>query len=384
MISEIQNEFTTRSLSFSRSSDPLPKKSKGEIPVTDKIKPNNSEVLSTVLECVDELLPAFSEGEAKEKLSEAISEKLDTLNRHNDILRKLQLEELEILKSFDKICRKHNLRYYIVGGTLIGAVRHKGFIPWDDDIDVSMPRKDFNKFLKIAKEELPSDLFLQNQKTEKKCYFFYAKLRKNGTYFPEEKFEHTSMHKGIFIDIFPLDYVPSSKVLQKLLFKAMSMLTGFICSKEKTTEFLYKNMSLPFIVGMRIIQCILPKFFLMWMRNLLSKVANLLSNKKQVASLSGFHGYPQEVAPTEFWGEGTDILFEGFTAKAPSKYHELLTHMFADYMTLPPEEERVNHNLDFDKVIFEGCTPEDYKPKFRRKRSHRYYGCDYDILPNKE
>ena len=307
-----------------------------------------------------------------------------TTEHNNTILRKLQLEELEILKVLDEICRKHNLRYYVVGGTLIGAVRHKGFIPWDDDIDVSMPRADFDRFMKIAKDELPADFFLQNRKTEKNCYFYYAKLRASGTYFPEDKFEHTPIHKGIFIDIFPLDYAPSSSLLQKLLFKGMSMLTGFICSKEKTTEFLYKNMSLPFIVSMRLLQCILPKFFLLWLRNMLGKFSNLVSDKKYVASLSGFHGYPQEVAPMDYWGDGVDIEFEGYTVKAPSKYHELLTHMFGDYMTLPPEEDRINHNIDFDKVIFEGCTAEDYKPKFRRKRSHRYYSCDYDIIPNKE
>ncbi len=315
--------------------------------------------------------------ELKAEISQVISEKVEAENERNKIMRKLQLEELEILKYFDSFCRDNNLRYYIVGGSLIGAVRHKGFIPWDDDIDVSMPREDFDKLIKIAKEKLSKDCFLQNQKTEKGCYFYYAKLRRNGTYFGEDKFEHLPLHKGIFIDIFPLDFVPASGALQKIFFKLFSCLGGFICSKEMTTEFLYKNMSLPFIVTFRLLQCILPKKLLMGIRKLLGKLSNALSNKKYMASLSGFHGYPKEVCESELWGNGVDIEFENTTVRAPSQYEKLLTHMFGNYMELPPVEERVNHNVETEKIIFEGCTPEDYKPKIKRKRSHCYYSTDY-------
>lgn len=318
----------------------------------------------------------FLETSLKESLAKAIEEQ----EEKNRVLRRLQLTELEILRELDRVCRKHNLRYYVVGGTLIGAVRHKGFIPWDDDIDVSMPRKDFDKLCKIAKEEFSGDFFLQTRKTEKNCYFYYAKLRKNGTYFGEDKFEHTTLHKGIFMDIFPLDYIPKNKALQKIFFRGFSLLTGFICSKEKTTEFLYKNMSLPFIVIFRLLQCILPKCLLLAMRSFIGKISNALADKSLLASLSGFHGYPGEIAPEKWWGEGCDIEFEGLTVRAPSEYHTLLTHMFGDYMQLPPEEERINHSVEPEKIIFDGVTEEDYKPKIKRKRSHRYYNCDYDIV----
>ncbi|MDO5124203.1 MAG: LicD family protein [Eubacteriales bacterium] len=343
---------------------------------------NKEEISAFAAQLVaDKLSSGKDNGELRAEIEAKINEKIAHETERNQIMRKLQLEELEILRYFDAFCREHKLHYYIVGGTLIGAVRHKGFIPWDDDIDVSMPRKDFDRLLKIAEEKLSPDYFLQNQKTEKGCYFYYAKLRKNGTYFGEDKFEHLPLHKGIFIDIFPLDFLPSQSILQKLSFKAFSLLGGFICSKEKTTEFLYKNMSLPFIVTFRILQCLLPKWFLLSFRKFLGKLLNLLSNKKYLASLSGFHGYPQEVCPAELWGEGVDIEFEGTTVRAPSEYHRLLTHMFGDYMVLPPEEDRVNHSVETDKIRFSGCTNEDYKPKIKRKRSHRYYSVDYDVYP---
>lgn len=347
---------------------------------------NISELVNTTADCSMKVLAgALSDTGDRRNFEKALKQKLtDQLTAQNEqtqILRKLQLTELEILCELDRVCRKHNLTYYIVGGTLIGAVRHSGFIPWDDDIDVSMPRKDFDKLCKIAKEEFSSEYFLQTHKTDKKCYFFYAKLRKNGTYFGEDKFEHTHLHKGIFMDIFPLDYIPDNKALQKLFFRGFSCLTGFICSKEKTSEFLYKNMSLPFIVTFRLLQCILPKFLLLGLRALLAKLSNGLSRKHLLASLSGFHGYPMEIAPADWWGDGCDIEFEGVTVKAPKEYHTLLTHMFGDYMQLPPEEERINHNVEPDKIIFEGVSKEDYNPKIKRKRSHRYYSCDYDIYP---
>ncbi len=300
-----------------------------------------------------------------------------TDNSTNPVLRKLQLTELEILIEFDRICRKHGLRYYIVGGTLIGAVRHGGFIPWDDDIDVSMPRKDFSKLCKIANEELGKDYFLQTRKTDKKCQFHYAKLRKNGTYFGEEKFEHTAFHKGIFMDIFPLDYIPENKLLQKLIFGSFGLMSGLISSKEKSDEYLFKGRNKALVFLLRCIRFSNPKFVLRGLRTFIAKVSNLLSNKKLLASLSGFHGYPKEMSPEKWWGEGCGIDFEGISVTAPAEYETLLTHMFGDYMELPPEEERINHSVNSDKIIFEGVSPEDYMPKARKKRR----GCDYIITP---
>ncbi|MBE6738522.1 MAG: LicD family protein [Ruminococcaceae bacterium] len=296
----------------------------------------------------------------------------------NSILKKLQLEELGLLTELDRVCRKHKLNYYIVGGTLIGAVRHKGFIPWDDDIDVSMPRKDFNKLCKLSKTEFGEKYFFQTHKTEKNCSFHYAKLRKNGTYFGEEKFEHQSFHKGIFMDIFPLDYIPENKLLQKLLFKGFGLFSGLISSKDKSDEYLFKNKSGLFVFILKCIRCITPKFLLQAFRSLLTKLSNLLANKKLLASFSGFHGYPKEIAPALWWADGTELTFEGKSVMAPKEYKTLLTHMFGDFMELPPEEERITHNVDLQKIVFDGATVEDYKPKINKKRIRKN---EYKVTP---
>lgn len=348
------------------------------------ISEKNNFLVSAAVETAFDVCKSYIQNENHDEIKKCIEERLtDALTKKQESdskLRKLQKTELEILMELDRVCRKHNLRYYIVGGTLIGAARTGGFIPWDDDIDVSMPREDFDKLLTL-KNEFSSKFFLQTHKTEKECYFFYAKLRKNGTYFGEDKFEHTGIHKGIFMDIFPLDFISDKSIIQKLCFKSFSLINAFICSKKKTSEFLYKNMSLPFIVTFRLIQCMLPLPLLYGLRSLTAKLTKALSNKRLVASLAGFHGYPKEIAPFELWAEGTDIEFEGKTVRAPKEYKALLTHMFGDYMQLPPVEERVNHTVADENIIFEGVTAEDYKPKFKRKRSHRYYGVDYDIVP---
>ena len=123
-----------------------------------------------------------------------------------EILRKAQLIMLDMLIEFDAICEKHQLQYWLDSGTLLGAVRHQGFIPWDDDIDLSMPVEDYNKFLNIAQSELSSDIFFQTSQTDKNFKFDYIKLRSNKASIVEfhEKDKDINYHQGVFVDIFPM------------------------------------------------------------------------------------------------------------------------------------------------------------------------------------
>ena len=123
-------------------------------------------------------------------------------------LRDVQLVELEILIKFAEICEKNNLRYFLDGGTLLGAIRHKGFIPWDDDIDLGMPREDYEKFMEVGQRELGNDYFVQHRATDRNCPFDFMKIRKQNTVFLEWNKRNIEMHHGIFIDVFPYDKLP--------------------------------------------------------------------------------------------------------------------------------------------------------------------------------
>lgn len=122
------------------------------------------------------------------------------------VLREAQLIMLDMLVEFDAICTKHNLKYWLDSGTLLGAVRHQGFIPWDDDIDLSMPVEDYLKFQEIAQNELSDNIFFQTKKTDEKFLFDYIKLRSNRASIVEfhEKDKEIAYHQGVFVDIFPM------------------------------------------------------------------------------------------------------------------------------------------------------------------------------------
>ena len=120
-------------------------------------------------------------------------------------LKKLHIVEVEILDEIDRVCKKNNIEYFLIGGTLLGAIRHKGFIPWDDDLDVGMTRENYEKFINIAPNELDSKYYLDNFKTNTNCHLPFSKIRKNNTTMDEEATKNFNNHKGIFVDIFPFD-----------------------------------------------------------------------------------------------------------------------------------------------------------------------------------
>ena len=128
----------------------------------------------------------------------------------NSKLRKVQLTELEILEKIDEICKKNNINYFLIGGTLLGDVRHKGFIPWDDDIDIGMLREDYEKFINVCLKNgaLGKDYYLHCNESDDDYFIPFIKVKKNNTTFAEKNIENINTHKGIFLDIFPYDNVP--------------------------------------------------------------------------------------------------------------------------------------------------------------------------------
>ena len=130
--------------------------------------------------------------------------------------RKMQLLELDMLVELDKVCRKHNIKYSMFGGTLLGAIRHKGFIPWDDDIDVVMLREEYDKFKKHIDELDSSICYFQDNDTDPEYRWGYGKLRRTNTKFVRVGQEHLKCKTGIFIDVFPLDDIPKSPIGQMI------------------------------------------------------------------------------------------------------------------------------------------------------------------------
>lgn len=254
-------------------------------------------------------------------------------------VREMQNVLLEMLKAIDGVCAKYGLRYYLHGGTLLGAVRHGGFIPWDDDADISMPRVDYEKFLEVAKSELATDYFVQDYRTEKYGRFVFAKLRKNGTAYKNEHHAHIKMHQGIFVDIFPLDELPQNRIKAWCLWNVpyfFERLTAFSSARLpkalKVMEPLQKIWQLLFS----------PSFFAM----LSCKSAIRFSGKGDGSRWLVTHDPNRRnpisnSEPIVDYEPAMRMNFEGCELCVPGGYAHLLKHWYGDYMALPPIEKRL-------------------------------------------
>ena len=248
-----------------------------------------------------------------------------------NITKRLQEIELNLLKEFLLICKKENLHYYLLGGTLLGAVRHKGFIPWDDDVDIGMPRKDYEKFISCAQKYLPEYCFLQTFRTDPQYPFPFAKIRDNRTIYKEFLLSKLQINHGVWIDIFPLDFCSTNykwlTFLQRILFKRTSC------------KFVFKK---NFIQRMlQVLSCIICpswKKSIEWHDKLLQAQE---SDATMMANFCGRYGR-KEMVPSSWFKEPVYLEFEGLKVAAPTEYHKYLTHIYGNYMQLPPEEKRVS------------------------------------------
>lgn len=256
--------------------------------------------------------------------------------RYDLIMKKETLDHLrqcqiKMLDELDRICKAHQLRYYLMYGTLIGAVRHQGYIPWDDDIDVVMPKKDYKEFLRIAAKELPAQYFLQTPETDKYHARFFAKIRMNNTAFVSKEDQNSKKHHGIFIDILPLYYtnrnLSRSAVLRR---KIASAFDGSIILRREnktSTQFRYLFLHL------------LPT-------SLLVKLREKLYDCK--GDCYTCFGYLHEISDFD---PPKELLFEGKKYPVPGNYDKVLREIYGDYMQLPPPDKRVTHNparISFD------------------------------------
>ena len=260
-----------------------------------------------------------------------------------DTLTKVQAVEYEIMQLVDTICRKHGLNYFAIGGTALGAVRHQGFIPWDDDIDIGMPRKDYEAFLQYAQEELPKGYFLQTFATEKKSPFYFAKIRKDNTRFIEYYLKDLDIHHGIFIDIFPFDNVPRNRALRNLHFRISRFFyqlylcksLSTVCSSRFERKNNYKS------VVRKAIHALLLPVPKSWLFHLMDRSIRMFNNSpcEEISHIvrRRLRVRLDVLYPVRY------LPFEHMQMPVPKDYHAYLSAQFGNYNELPPENKRFGH-----------------------------------------
>ena len=259
-------------------------------------------------------------------------------------MKKLWSVQMEILDQIDRICKKHNITYYADGGTLLGAVRHKGFIPWDDDLDVQMYRDDLEKFCKVAKDELKPPFFLQTWETEEGFYPWLFKVRKSDTAcFTEWEIENNpGGNRGIFVDIFPIDNTTHNHWMQRWQYACAKyrVCYGHLQRKYKTASWQKKvliAMAWPMKIG-----CV---------RRFVIRQSERY-NDRETELVGAFYGTSRLshcVYRRTTFGTPCRLPFENTTLPVASDYDDYLTVTFGDYMTPPPVEQQVcQHNTSID------------------------------------
>ena len=266
------------------------------------------------------------------------------------ILRQAQLVMLRMFKIIDYICRKHNLRYWMCSGTLLGAIRHKGFIPWDDDLDICMIREDYEKFLLIAKDELPNDMLLQTRETDP-LYDYIAlpcKVRDTKSLIVSNGIEKKGYNMGLFIDIFPADrYHLDTKLFKKE--RNIKSFFFYLC-KGIDAE-LEKKSSLP----KKIISYFNP--ILKSIGKVYLKRINKRIDKNRDLGNNCYIGHGFDTPWRRYFNYEVifplqDYTFEGHSFLGPKDYDAYLSQLYGSkYMTPPPPEKRIQQHAAVLKPI---------------------------------
>ena len=254
--------------------------------------------------------------------------------------------DIDIIKEVLRICNKYDLHYYMLGGTMLGAIRHKGFIPWDDDIDLGMKREDYERFLEVAPQELASHLKLVNYRTDPNYMYYITRILDTQTTVIEERIGNQNKYTHASIDIFPIDGTPNNSLLRKLYFFRVMYHRALmsLCykdsidrkrprsKKEKLLLWIMERMPIEKLTTPYKQKCKIDK--------LLRK--HKVEGSQYIGNIMGAYR-TQEIVPAEYYGEGALYPFEDIQLRGLSMYHEYLTHTYGDYMQLPDEDQRKTH-----------------------------------------
>lgn len=256
-------------------------------------------------------------------------------------MEKVHQVELEILQTIDSICNKHKLTYFMYEGSLLGAIRHNGFIPWDDDIDIAMPRRDYDAFIKIAANELPDYMILQSLATDSHWGKVFSKVRNVNTAFKAKGDGADYISYGIFVDIFPLDYIAKDKNhISRIREKYVKTLKSHLimCIENKSKNIPHKILS------------IIPIRFYM------NRLKRMTSEKGEYLTCYGSeYGIRRETFHISDYFPAKVHQFENMMVPVPNQYHMILKSVYGEnYMEVPPLERRYTHSpeiVSFEKGV---------------------------------
>jgi lipopolysaccharide cholinephosphotransferase len=272
-----------------------------------------------------------------------------------DDLRKLQLIELDILKEFIRICDMHNLKYYATSGTALGAVRHKGFIPWDDDIDVSMPRSDYDKFMIIAPKDIPRHREIRTISNYENHLHPFMQFVDKSVKTVISKANNETNHNA-YIDIFPLDGMPNNKILRYLhtlrflVCKCLFHISVFNERVDQTKKRPFYEKVILWCCNNFNIQKFFDKHNRVTAGDKILKKYSFDKTNYCSPQLWGLYK-TKAIFPTDWIGEGVLLPFEDTQIMVPLNYNNYLNQLYgSDYMELPPLERRSTH---FSKIIIQ-------------------------------
>lgn len=245
---------------------------------------------------------------------------------------------LNILKEIDAFCTKNNLTYYLAYGTLLGAVRHKGFIPWDDDIDICMPRPDYDKFISSFKSKNPRYQVISHLKDKKYPYYF-AKVHDTNTIL-ETKLTYTN-RMGLYVDIFPIDAIPSDKNLQKRYIRKFNFYRNIYNIRSIRFSWQRSFLKNMLLLISRLVTFFIPPSYLPYKIDKISKSYNYAEhNLVSIASSSD----QRLILDKELFSYGIKLKFESMYANVPKSYTDILSKSYGDYKKLPPIEKQISHH----------------------------------------
>jgi len=280
-------------------------------------------------------------------------------------VRKSQLLASKMLVELERICKKHDLRYYVAAGSLLGAARHGGPIPWDDDVDVTMPRKDYEKFIQIAQDELPEDMILPQNNYP----YGFHRIQIKGTAISRvilQKGPH-----GVFLDILPLDgAAPTEKRKRKHERRSKHLLFWMVESTKPQPLFMLKRKRLIMWTRRLLANWFAPKRLLSWAwkRN---AVRYDTDTSLEWVCMPGLYGYEKECFPKEYWGEPARLMYEGREVPVMREWEKYLISHYRDYTMPPPILCRRTHYLfaiDFGR--YESMSVQDIQKEVEEYRKN--------------